>query len=179
MRTLNEREYRLVWGLAISLFVAVNLAILPAMTRWNRRLVSEEKLLQSQRFAAEAWLKEKNLWKTRQQWLDAAQPHLSPETTPATVVNWLQTYSKDKGVTVKNQDLVTVPSTDAYEAHGIHLQLSSSLQSMVRWLHDLQKPGAFINCQQFVCRAGEKPGEMDWEITLARFYTPSSTPSKP
>ena len=170
MRQINKSEKFLITLLSLVVFSMGNLVAFVHLTAWGRALNLKRTALNQQKLVADAWLGQSALWKAREKWLEATRPLLTPEITPATQVHHLKELSSAHGVRILDQSLMEGAPLPGCHTFAIRLRLSGQLEQMVAWLHALQTPSSFVECSAFVCHAGTDAHEMDWEITLSRYY---------
>ncbi len=171
MRQLNKSEQFLATFLGLAIFIVGNMAAISHMLALGRTLNTKRSALNEQKLVADAWLAQSTLWGAREQWLQAARPAFTKEITPATLVRQMQDLSKANGVKILDQNLLESADVTGCHTFSIHLRLSGQLEQMVAWLHDLQTPSSFVECTAFVCHQGVDSAEMEWEITLTRYYS--------
>lgn len=170
MRPLNKTEQFLAGMLGFTVFILGNLIVIPRLTAWERTLNLQRSALEGQRLATETWFSRRDLWQAREKWIRSTQPEWTPEITPATLVNQLQALAKTCGVRIVKQDLMDGKPIAGCKAFGIRLRMESSLEKMVDWLYSIQTPSSFVVSTDFSCHLKPGSNEMEWEITLTRYY---------
>lgn len=170
MRPLTKSEQLLGTLLGLSIFIVGNLFVVTKLAAWGRALDTQRGALNEQKLVADAWLGKSALWEARDQWLKATPATYTTEITPATLVRQLQDLSKARNVRILDQNLLDGTAVPGYRAFAIRLRMAGELEGMVAWLHALQTPSSFVSCSAFSCRLGADTNEMEWEITLTRYY---------
>jgi hypothetical protein len=173
MRALTAKEKRLLIGLLGAIFVLLNVVGLQAFLNRQRDLQSGIVRLQGELAEGRAILEEKSVWQERAAWLDANQPGDDTTTTDddAKFYEFVETSAKNAGLTYTRRDAGQQPSAGAYAEVTDSSQVKGKMESLVKWLNELQQPESFRAIKQISVKSGEPP-EVIAEVEVARWYRP-------
>ena len=173
MRALTAKEKRLLIGLLGALFVLLNVVGLNAFLNRQRDLQAGIVRLQGELAEGRAILEEKSVWQERAAWLDTNQPGDDTTTTDddAKFYEFVETSAKNAGLTYTRRDAGQRPSDSTYAEVVDSSQVKGKMESLVKWLNELQQPEAFRAIKQISVKSGEPP-EVIAEVEVARWYRP-------
>lgn len=174
MRALTAKEKRLLIGLVGALFVLLNVVGLQAFLNRQRALQSNIVRLQGQLEEGRALLAEKDFWQERASWLNENQPPDDITTTDddAKFYEFVETSAKNAGLTYTRRDAGNQTDAGAYAEVFDSSQVKGNMESLVKWLAELQQPKAFRAVKQIAVKSGEPP-EVIAEVEVARWYRPT------
>lgn len=142
-----------------------------------RHLRGQEKILRQKEGQLEEvrlWLQEKETWEARGAWLAAHPlPSYEGQQTEAAFVQEVQGSLSKHGVEILEQRMQESVAGRAVVEVGIDLVLQSSLEQLVRWLHDTRKADAYRAIRQIRIKSDAQSSTMRAEISLVRFYQKS------
>jgi hypothetical protein len=119
------------------------------------------------------WLREKQFWLDRKQWIDQKQPRVAAGAVPQSeLLQSLTTSAQNHKLTIQEQSFTDAKSTPNYQAVAVRLKLSGALEDVVRWLVEIQQPEKFQAVTNFSLKSQEKPPAVDLELEVARWYSP-------
>jgi len=173
MRALTVKEKRLLIGLLGAIFVLLNVVGLRAFLNRQAALQASIVRLQGQLTEGRAILEEKAVWQERAAWLDANQPGDDTTTTDddAKFYEFVETSAKNAGLTYTRRDAGQRPSEGTYAEVVDSSQVKGKMESLVKWLNELQQPESFRAIKQISVKSGEPP-EVIAEVEVARWYRP-------
>src|ERR1700738_5409939 len=135
LRKLTKSEKRLSILLVVALFATGNfygLGYLFDLMAESSRDVSD---LRSQEHSNDVWLRERDLWLKRQQWIDATQPRIRPNQVPQSeLLESVTTSAKADQLEIEEQSFGENLSTPNYQSVTVRLKLSGPLQNVIKWL---------------------------------------------
>ena len=171
MRALTAKEKRLLVGLLGALFVLLNVVGLQALLNRQRALQSNIVLLQGELDEGRALLAEKDFWQERAAWLSEHQPPDDVTTTDddAKFYEFVETSAKNAGLTYTRRDVGQQTVDGAYAEVFDSSQVKGKMESLVKWLNELQQPKAFRAVKQISVKSSEPP-EVVAEVEVARWY---------
>ena len=174
MRALTAKEKRLLIGLVAALFVLLNVVGLQAFLNRQRALQGNIVRLQGQLDEGRALLAEKEFWEERAAWLDQNQPSDDVTTTDddAKFYEFIETSAKNAGLTYTRRDAGQQSEEGTYAEVFDSSQVKGKMESLVKWLNELQQPKAFRAVKQISIKSGEPP-EVIAEVEVARWYRPT------
>lgn len=181
MRALTSKEKRLLWGLLAVLFVVVNLAGLRVFLARHSALQKEIVGLKMQATEDKNILAERALWEKRAAWLDANQPEddLSTKEDDGKFFDFVKSSATKQGLqfTQKSLGESMVGESGSIAEVFYSSQVKGKMESLVKWLHELQDPKQFRAIKQITIKSSEEK-EMICDIVVARWYRPK-VDSKP
>jgi len=173
MRALTAKEKKLLAALVGALFVLLNAVGLQSFLDRQRALQSNIIELQSQLDEGRALLAEKEIWSERAAWLDANQPPDDITTTDdnAKFYDFVEKSAKAAGLEYTRRDLGDAVSEGLYAEVSDTSQVKGKMESLVKWLNELQQPGAFRAIKEISIKSSEPP-EVIANVEVARWYRP-------
>ena len=173
MRALTAKETRLLIGLIGALFVLLNVVGLQAFLNRQSALQTNIVQLESQLSEGRAILEERGVWQERAAWLDGNQPGDDVSTTDddAKFYEFVESSAKSAGLEYTRRDAGNLPSAGPFAEVFDSSQVKGKMESLVKWLNELQQPKAFRAIKQISIKSGEPP-EVIAEVEVARWYRP-------
>lgn len=173
MRALTAKEKKLLLALVGALFVLLNVVGLQAFLNRQRALQSSIVQLQAQLAEGRALLEEKDLWGQRAAWLDEHQPSDDVTTTDddAKFYEFVESSAKSAGLEYTRKDAGNLPASGPLAEVFDSSQVKGKMESLVKWLNELQQPKAFRAVKQISIKSGEPP-DVIAEVEVARWYRP-------
>ena len=173
MRALTAKEKKLLIALIGALFVLLNAVGFQAFLNRQRALQSDIVRLQAQLAEGRALLEEKDLWGKRAAWLDENQPGDDVTTTDddAKFYEFVESSAKSAGLEYTRKDAGNLPSSGPFAEVFDSSQVKGKMESLVKWLGELQQPKAFRAVKQISIKSGEPP-DVIAEVEVARWYRP-------
>lgn len=173
MRALTAKEKKLLLALVGALFVLLNVVGLQAFLNRQRALQSSIVQLQAQLAEGRALLEEKDMWGQRAAWLDEHQPSDDVTTTDddAKFYEFVESSAKSAGLEYTRKDAGNLPASGPLAEVFDSSQVKGKMESLVKWLNELQQPKAFRAVKQISIKSGEPP-DVIAEVEVARWYRP-------
>jgi len=173
MRALTAKEKKLLVALVGALFVLLNALGLQAFLNRQRALQTNLVELRSQLDEGRALLAEKEMWGERAAWLDTNQPADDITTTDddAKFYEFVENSAKSAGLEYTRRDAGNSPAEGPYAEVFDASQVKGKMESLVKWLNELQQPQAFRAIKEISIKSGEPP-EVIATVTVARWYQP-------
>ena len=177
MRNLTRSEKRLLGALLGTLFVLANLFGVVALLHMKTALEDEAPKLRGELIDSEGWLAEKELWMDRKTWLDAKEPRLEAAgEASAKLLESLQTSARRQKITILEQEFPEPSKQPEYQEISVKLKVSASLESLTRWLVELQQPELFQVVSTFSLKSDAEPPKVICNLQVARWYAPAVSP---
>ena len=174
MRRLTKSEKRLSLILGIAIFAIANFYGLSYLLDLHSSLSKQVADLRSEQRTNEIWLKEKNLWLNRKQWIEAAQPRIRPNQVPQSeLLESLTSSAVADHLEIQEQGFGEIKSTPNYQSVAVRLKLSGSLQDAIKWLVQIQQPELFQAVTSFSLKSANEPPTVSLELEVARWYAPN------
>jgi hypothetical protein len=175
LRKLTKSEQRLSTILIIALFATANFYGLSYLFDLNSASSQEVSDLRSQLNSNEIWLKEKDLWIHRKQWIGATQPRIRPNQVPQSeLLESVTAIAKADQLEIQEQSFGENLTTPNYQSVAVRLKLSGALQNVIKWLVQVQQPELFQAVTSFSLKSANEPPTVSLELEIARWYAPKS-----
>jgi len=175
LRALTKRERRLAVIFVLALFAMANffgLSYIFGLASDSSRAVAD---LRSQEQSNALWLREKDLWLKRKEWIEKSQPRIQPDQAPQSdLLESLTASAKSNQLQIVEQSFGEIQSKPNYQAVSVRFKLSGALQNVVKWLVQVQQPELFQAITSFSLKSGDEPPTVNVELEIARWYAPKS-----
>jgi hypothetical protein len=175
LRALTKGEKRLSVILIIAVFVMANfygLSTLYDLTSASSRDLSD---LRGQMNANDLWLREKDLWLQRKQWIEKTQPRIQSDQVPQSeLLQSVTASAKANQLAIQEQSFGEIRSTSNYQSVSVRFKLSGALQNVIKWLVQIQQPELFQAITSFSLKSESEPPTVSLELEIARLYAPKS-----
>jgi hypothetical protein len=171
---MNPRERVLSWIVASSLFVLLNLLILNwifgALGRARSELATRKAT-----FAEQAlYMKERDLWTKRDEWIRQHQPTLKNPAEASALLDQLKEATGKHNVLIENPAIGSGETTPYHQAVFASIETKSAWPPLVHFLYDVQQPDAFVVFENVnLAIDGSDPTMMRGKFKIARWFAPS------
>ena len=173
MRKLTKSEKRLSLVLGVALFVMGTFYLVSYLLDIESALALKIRGLEANANTDQVWLREKQFWLDRKQWIDQKQPRVAAGAVPQSeLLQSLTSSAQTHKLTIQEQSFADAKSTANYQAVAVKLKLTGTLEDVVRWLVEVQQPEKFQAVTNFSLKSQEKPPAVDLELEVARWYSP-------
>jgi hypothetical protein len=160
--------------LGIAIFAMANLYGLSYLVDLHSSFSREVADLRSQERTNQIWLKERNLWLRRKQWIETSQPRIRPNQVPQSeLLESLTSAATSDHLEIQEQSFGAKESTPNYQSVAVRLKLSGSLHDVVKWLVQIQQPELFQAITSFSLKSANEPPTVSLELEVARWYAPN------
>jgi len=170
---MTQRERRLAWIVAGAIFLLINLLVWSKLFDVLHRARAEVALRQSVRDEQALYIKDRDLWTRRDQWLKQHQPTLKSAVEASTLLDQI------KQVAGKHNVLIENPAIGAGEATADHQSVFASIETkspwppLVRFLFDVQQPESFVVFESVQLQIDPSdPTMMKGKFKIARWFAP-------
>jgi hypothetical protein len=172
-KRMNPRERVLSWIIAGTLFVFLNLLILSwlfgALGRTRQDLAARKATLTEQ----ELYVKERDLWTKRGQWIQQHQPNLKNPAEASVLLDQLKQAAGKYNVLIENPVIGSGETTPYHQTVFASIETKSPWPPLVHFLYDLQRPDAFIVFETVnLAIDGSDPTMMRGKVKIARWFAP-------
>jgi hypothetical protein len=169
--TKSEKRLSLMLGLAV--FVMATFYLVSYLLDIESGLALKIQGLEANANTNQVWLREKQFWLDRKQWIDQKQPRVAIGGVPQSeLLQSLTTSAQSHKLTIQEQSFADAKSTANYQAVAVRLKLTGTLEDVVRWLVEVQQPEKFQAVTNLSLKSQEKPPAVDLELEVARWYSP-------
>ena len=173
MRKWTKGEKRLLTILGLAVLLMGTFYLVTYLLDIESGLALKIRGLEASANTDQIWLREKQFWLDRKQWIDQKQPRVAAGAVPQSeLLQSLTTSAQNHKLTIQEQSFTDAKSTANYRAVAVRLKLSGALEDVVRWLVEIQQPEKFQAVTNFSLKSQEKPPAVDLELEVARWYSP-------
>jgi hypothetical protein len=174
LRKLTRNENRLSLILCLAIFVMANFYGLSYLLDIHTAFSKELADLRAEEHTNQIWLKEKNLWLNRKQWIETAQPRIHSNQVPQSeLLESLTSTAAADHLQIQEQSFGESKSTPNYQSVAVRLKLSGALQDVIKWLVRIQQPELFQAVTSFSLKSANEPPTVSLELEVARWYAPN------
>jgi len=173
LRKWTKVEKRLSFVLGLAIFLMGTFYLVSYLLDIESGLALKIQGLEANANTDQVWLREKQFWLDRKQWIDQKQPRVAAGAVPQSeLLQSLTTSAQSHKLTIQEQSFADAKSTANYQAVAVRLKLTGTLEDVVRWLVEIQQPEKFQAVTNFSLKSLEKPPAVDLELEVARWYSP-------
>jgi hypothetical protein len=173
VRKWTKSEQRLLTVLGIAVFLMGSFYLISYLLDISNGLALKISDLEASANTDQIWLREKQFWLDRKQWIDHTQPRVATGTVPQSeLLQSLTASAQNHKLTIQEQSFADAKSTPEYQAVAVRLKVTGTLEDVVRWLVDIQQPEKFQAVTNLSLKSQEKPPAVDLELEVARWYSP-------
>ncbi len=171
---MNQRERMMTLIVAGVLLVLINIFI----WRWllgtisnSRRELASRKATRSEQIV---YMKERELWAKRDQWLQKTQPTQKGAEEASTLLDQLKAVAEKYDVLIANPAIGSGETTPNHQAVFASIETSSHWPELVHFLYDVQQPDAFVVFESVnLAIDGADPTTMRGKFKIARWFAPA------
>ena len=171
MRALTNNERRLLLLLGLAFFLVLNVFGFTALAKKMQALNREKAQLVLEQNDAKGWLTRKDLWNKRKEWLTEKQPRSdSSGQDSARLLESLQQGARQQKINITQQRLMEPRSNPDYMEVAVQLEARGALESMLRWVAEIQAPDRFQAITSLTLKSDTEPPKVICNLTIARWY---------
>ncbi|CAA9209999.1 MAG: hypothetical protein AVDCRST_MAG42-820 [uncultured Chthoniobacterales bacterium] len=175
IQRMNRRERVLSMLVGGALFLLVNWLIwswLMGSLAQTRTDLATRKAARTQQSLL---LKERSMWEKREAWLKKQQPTLAGPGEASTLLDQVGKIAGKHNVLVENPNLGGVEATPTHQSTSVSVETKSPWQPLVRFLHDVQQPEAFVVFESVnLAIEPSDPTMMRGKFKIARWFAPKT-----
>ena len=176
-RRMNARERLLSWIVAGTLLALFNLwilsSVLGAVGSAQRELATRKRKLGEQA----VYVKERNMWTKRDEWLRQHQPVLKNPAEASALLDQLHEVADKYNIEVENPAIGTGETTPYHQTVFASIETKSPWPPLVHFLYDVQHPEAFVVFENVnLAIDGNDPTMMRGKFKIARWFAPTQKP---
>lgn len=172
---MNRRERIMALSVAGIVFALLNLFVWSWLFGAIGRAHADLAARQSLRKEQEVFVKERNLWEQRQQWLHQHQPAFNGAGEASTLLEQqLRPIASKYNILVENPQIGSGETTPSHQTVWASIETKSDWKSLVRFLYDVQQPEAFVVFENVTLsvESGD-PTKMHGKFKIARWFAPA------
>ncbi len=174
MRALTAKEKKLLVVLVAALFFLLNVVGLQAFLDRQRQLQARITQLDTEVLESRSIMSDRTYWEERAAWLDEHQP-LDDITTiedDVKFIEFVESSARNSGLDYTRRAGGPLPPVGPYVEVYDASTVRGSMESLVKWLSELQQPKAFRTVKQLRIRSAQEPPDIIADIEVARWYRP-------
>ena len=141
---MNRREQIMTLAITGVLFVLINLFLWRVLLGGISRSRSELAARKATRNEQVVYMRERELWKKRDEWLQKTQPAMKGAEEASTLLEQLKQVASKYNILIENPAIGSGESTPVHQAVFASIETSSHWPELVHFLYDVQQPDAFI-----------------------------------
>jgi hypothetical protein len=173
---MNRRERILSLAIGGIIFGLINLFL------WNWTLgaikqtradLAQRKLMRREQ---EVFVKERDLWTQREQWLEQHQPPFAGAGEASTLLEQqLKPVAAKHGILLENPQIGSGETTPSHQTVWASVDTRSDWKSLVHFLYDVQQPDGFIVFESAnIAVDNADPTRIKGKFKIARWFAPAS-----
>ena len=171
---MNRRERFLAAIVAGTVFLLLNLYVwgkLFSSLDAARAELAEQK---ATRKAQEVYIKERDLWNTRAEWLKAHQPVLKGPGEASTLLDQIKGVASKHNVLIENPAIGTSDATPDRQSVFASIDTKSPWPPLLHFLYDVQQPESFVVFENVTLNIDPSdPTMMRGKFKIARWFAPA------
>ena len=171
--TKNEKLLGAVFaGIVFLMLVLVGTTFLRRTLDAGRK---EQAALRSRLVELRDWEARRPVLERRAEWLaQHPLPVWDEQNSAAELVGDLQNSVAAMSIEINNQRLLDPVTMGDLREAGVQLNLKASTEELVRWLHQIQRPGDFVSVRQINLRSDSDKTNLRAELSLVKHYRMSA-----
>lgn len=172
---MTSRERMLSLGVASVIFALFNLLLWSWMLGAIRQTRTQLASLQASRTQQTIFMKERDLWTKRQQWLQQHQPVVKSPAEASTLLDQLKQVAEKHKVLLENPQIGAGETTPNHQTVFASIDTRSPWPPLVNFLYDVQQPDAFIVFESInLAVDSSDPTTMKGKFRIARWFAPAA-----
>ena len=174
LQRMNRRERMLGMIVAGAIFLLINFLIWNSLWGGIRRINAEMTAKKTTRTAQAVYIKERDLWASRDAWLKKTQPTLKSPVEASTLLDQAKQIAGKHNVLIENPAIGSGDSTADHQAVFASVETKSPWPPLVHFLFDIQQPESFVVFESVDLRIdGSDPTMMRGKFKIARWFAPA------
>ncbi len=174
VQRMNRRERMLGLTVAGAIFLLINFLIWNSLLGGIRRINAEMAKQKTTRLAQAAYIKERDLWASREAWMKKHQPTLKSPVEASTLLDQVKQLAGKHNVLIENPAIGSGDSTPDHQAVFASVETKSPWPPLVHFLFEIQQPESFVVFESVDLRIdGTDPTMMRGRFKIARWFAPA------
>jgi len=172
---MNPRERRLALMVAGALLLLINLVIWSKLFGALSNAREELALRKATRQEQSIYIKERDLWARRDQWLKKYQPTLKSAVEASTLLDQVKEIAGKHSVLIEKPAIGAGDSTPDHQSVFASFETKSPWPPLLRLLFDVQQPESFVVFESVQLQIDNAdPTMMRGRFKVARWFAPSA-----
>ena len=170
---MNQRERFLAAIVAGVVFLLLNLYVWGKLFGTLEAARTELAERQTTRKAQEVYIKERDLWNKRAEWLKQHQPALKGPGEASTLLDQIKEIAGKHNVLIENPAIGTGDTTPDRQSVFASVDIKSPWPPLVHFLYDVQQPESFVVFENVTLNIDPAdPTMMRGKFKIARWFAP-------
>jgi hypothetical protein len=171
---MNPRERLLAWIVAGATFALLNLVILSWLFGALGRVRTDLTARKAARAEQAMYVKERDLWVKRDQWIQQHQPTLKNPAEASALLDQLKEVASKYSVLIQNPAIGSGETTPNHQTVFASIETKSPWPPLVHFLYDVQQPDAFVVFESVnLAIDSSDPTMMRGKFKIARWFAPA------
>jgi hypothetical protein len=172
---MTARERMLSLGVAGVVFALFNLLLWSWLLGAVKQTRTELASLSSKRKEQAVFIKERDLWTKRQQWVQQHQPVVKSPAEASTLLDQLKQVADKHKVVIENPQIGSGENTPTHQTVFASIETRSPWPPLVHFLYDVQQPEAFVVFESvnLVVDSNDQT-QMKGKFRIARWFAPTA-----
>ena len=171
---MSQRERIMTLAVAGILFLFINIFIWSWLLGTISGSRSELATRKATRSEQTVYLRERDLWAKRDQWLQKTQPVLKGAEEASTLLDQLKQIAGKYNIVIENPAIGSGETTPNHQTVFASIETSSHWPELVHFLYDVQQPDAFIVFESVnLAVDGSDATMMRGKFKIARWFAPA------
>jgi hypothetical protein len=171
---MNPRERVLAWIVAGIVVVLFNLVILSWLFGALGRARTDLAVRKAARAEQAIYVKERDLWIKRDQWIQQRQPMLKDPAEASILLDQLKQVAAKYDVLIQNPAIGSGETTPNHQTVFASIETKSPWPPLVHFLYDVQQPDAFVVFENVnLAIDNSDPTMMRGKFKIARWFAPA------
>jgi hypothetical protein len=171
---LNPRERRLSAIVAGIIFLLLNWYVWSKLLGALDHTRADLAARQGTRKAQEVFIRDRDLWDKRAQWLKEHQPTLKGPGEASTLLDEIKQIAGKHNVLIENPAIGTSDATPDRQAVFASFDMKSAWSPLVHFLYDVQQPQSFVVFESITLNIDPgDPTQMRGKMKAARWFAPA------
>jgi hypothetical protein len=171
---MSQRERLMTLVISGILFLLINLLVwrmvLGSIGNSRRELAQRK----STRAEQVVYMKEKDLWAKREQWLEKTQPSMKGAEEASNLLDQLKQVAGKYNVLVENPAIGAGENTPTHQTVFASIETGSHWPDLVHFLYDVQQPDAFVVFESVNLAVDSNDATMmRGKLRAARWFAPA------
>ena len=171
---MSQRERMMTLFITAILFLLINIfvwrMVLGSISNSRRELAARK----STRAEQIVYMRERDLWAKREQWLEKTQPPMKGAEEASNLLDQVKQVAGKYNVLVENPAIGAGETTPTHQTVFASVETSSHWPDMVHFLYDVQQPDAFIVFESVNLAVDNNDATMmRGKFKIARWFAPA------
>jgi len=171
---MNHREKMMTIVIAAFLLLLINIFV----WRWLLGAISNSRSELATRKSTRAeqvvYMREKDLWAKRDEWVQKTQPPMKGAEEASTLLEQIKQIAGKYEILVENPAIGSGETAPTHQAVFASIETSSHWPELVHFLYDIQQPDAFIVFESVnLAIDNNDPTTMRGKFKIAKWFAPA------